>query len=173
MSKIANLFLIIDLVVLNVLVGFLIYNLKLSFSNSRFTNVPITQTSEVNSQDLTELRGQMGTLINRVGNLELTPYPSPAGTSGQIKTVTLPAPTKLPLKDLNYVNIPGTGETISIDWVDIAGTDFYFDKAEYPGLYNVTLEGSIKLFNGNGIGYVRLFDVSFTHISSIFLDIKP
>jgi len=159
MKNFLKLLLIIDLVVVNILVGFLIYN-QIRNPNNSIVQTSEINTSEVRMKDVEELRGQVGTLINRMGNLELTPYPSPAGTSGQIKTVTVVAPTKTPTKNISYVNIPGTGETISIDWVDIAGTDFYFDKAEYPGLFNIIWEGNIRLFNGSGMGYIRLFDVT-------------
>jgi len=155
MNKILKLLLVIDLVVINALLGFLIYK-----SQSAVIQPVITPAVEVKSEDVEILRGQVGGLLNRIGNLELTPYPSPAGSSGQIKTITVAAPTKIPTKNVSYVNIPGSGETNKTSWEDLLGTDFYFDKAEYVGLYNVTWEGSIKLFNGSGLGYVRLLDVT-------------
>lgn len=143
MNKWLNLLLVVDLLILNGLVGFLVYKSQLLSTNTQIIT---------NSQEPIDYSNKIQELITRVGDLELTPYPSPApaGTSGQIKRV----------KNISYVNIPGNGETNLTVWTNIAGTDFYFDKAEYPGIQTVILEANIKLFNGSGIGSVRLLDVT-------------
>jgi len=57
-----------------------------------------------------------------------------------------------------YVTIPGTGSSSKNDWEILPGTEFYFDKSDYPGLVEVYFEANMKLFNGNGMAYVRLYD---------------
>lgn len=69
-------------------------------------------------------------------------------------------PTAIKIKQVNYVTVPGIGSTMLNDWVDLPGTDFYFDPGDYPGVKEVYFESSMRLFNGNGMAYVRLFDVT-------------
>jgi hypothetical protein len=58
------------------------------------------------------------------------------------------------------VTIPGSGTTMSNDWVNLAGTEFYFNPADYPGLVEVYFEANIRLYNGNGMAYVQLFNAT-------------
>lgn len=164
MKNISILVLILDLLVLNLLVGYLVYTyVFLANTNKPFDPELLTGKVETTEPtNLDELRAQFGDLTNRVGNLELTPYPTAMvlPTSTVVKTTKVVIPTIPVTKNISYVEIPGSGETNNLGWVDISGTDFYFDKAEYPGLLTVTMEGSIRLFNGSGTGYVRLFDVT-------------
>lgn len=61
---------------------------------------------------------------------------------------------------INYVPIPGSGSTLNTSWTSIPGTDFYLSKADYSGLAGVYFEVNMKLINGNGSAFVRLFDAS-------------
>ncbi len=83
-----------------------------------------------------------------------TPPPSPKATGGQ---ATLP---KTKTRTVSYVTVPGSGSTTANDWTSLSGTDFYFNTADYPGLVEVYFEANIKLFNGNGKAYIKLFDVT-------------
>lgn len=67
---------------------------------------------------------------------------------------------KTKTKSIVYVPISGSGSTTNNDWTSISGTDFYLDKVDYKGLQEISFEGNLKLFNGNGIAYMRLFDVT-------------
>jgi len=95
-----------------------------------------------------------------------TPTP-PLPTPTTVPTLTL-SPTKnpisipkqKPLKSVSYVPIPGSGSVLATKWTDISGTDFYFDTNDYPYLKEAYFSASIKLFNGNGTAFVRLFDVT-------------
>ena len=42
----------------------------------------------------------------------------------------------------------------------LAGTEFYFDTRDYPGLTEVYFEANMKLVDGNGRAYVRLYDIT-------------
>jgi hypothetical protein len=58
------------------------------------------------------------------------------------------------------VPIPGSGSTEENKWTDMSGTEFIFNTNDYPDLIGAYLEINMKLFNGNGMAYIRLFDVT-------------
>lgn len=66
--------------------------------------------------------------------------------------------TKTKSRLISHLPISTGGSTLSNDWVDIPGTEFYFDRADYPGLVEIYFETNIHLFNGNGTAFVRLYD---------------
>jgi hypothetical protein len=63
-------------------------------------------------------------------------------------------------KSVSYLPISGSGDTTNTDWVDIAGTDFYMSKSDYPGLIGFYFEANISLLNGNGAAYFRIYDAT-------------
>lgn len=75
----------------------------------------------------------------------------------EIKTVTQ-STTKT--KHVSYVNVSGGFGQIAYDWMDVPASEFYFNKSDYDGLKEVKFESNMKLLNGNGMAYVRLFDVT-------------
>lgn len=78
-----------------------------------------------------------------------------------LKTITtVPIPSRSKIRTISYLPIPTGGSTGNNDWTDLAGTDFYFDTHDYPGLVEIYFETNIHLFNGNGIVFVRLFDAT-------------
>jgi hypothetical protein len=88
-----------------------------------------------------------------------------------------PQATKIPLatsnpktKSVSYFPVPGSGSTLNNDWTDISGSDFYFDPAEHPGLVDVRFEVNLRLVNGNGTAFARLWDV--THSIAIGGDVS-
>ena len=62
-------------------------------------------------------------------------------------------------RSTTYISIP-SGSTTKTEWEAISGSDFFLSKNDHPGLVGVYLEGSIKLTNSNGVGLVRLYDVT-------------
>ncbi len=76
------------------------------------------------------------------------------------KTTTTTVTTTKKSKTIAYIPITGTGSTTENKWVDIAGTDFYLNPADYTGLKESYFEANIKLINGNGAVFVRLFDIT-------------
>lgn len=83
--------------------------------------------------------------------------------SASVITYT-PAPvistSKPKSKSVSYLPIPGSGNTLNSDWTNIDGTDFYMKAGDYEGLLGVYFEANIKLQNGNGEAFVRLYDVT-------------
>lgn len=85
-----------------------------------------------------------------------------AGPSASPKVVVVtPKPTaRTKTRTVTYLSIPGTGSSGSTDWTSLAGTEFYFNTGDYPGLSEIYFEATMKLYNGNGRAYVRLFDAT-------------
>lgn len=59
-----------------------------------------------------------------------------------------------------FIPIPGSGSTDNNTWQDLPGTEFNFNTSDYPNLVSAYLEINMRLFNGNGAAFVRLFDIS-------------
>lgn len=77
----------------------------------------------------------------------------------QINTInTVFQVKKSKVRSVSYLPISTGGQTMERDWVNLSGTDFYFDTSDYPGLVEIYFEANIHLFNGNGQAFVRLFD---------------
>lgn len=92
----------------------------------------------------------------------LAPTIIPSHTPTAIPTTPLITQQYIPqsTKSVSYFPIPGNGSVLSTSWTNVAGTDFYFDTTDYPNLTESYFSASIRLFNGNGTAYVRLFDVT-------------
>lgn len=89
-----------------------------------------------------------------------TPNPTPTATP------SVSASTPISKKDRRviYLPIPGNGGQLSYDWYTLPGTDFYFDLADFPGFKEIYFEANIRLLNGNGTAFVRLFDTTNSFI---------
>lgn len=83
--------------------------------------------------------------------------PTPLPTA---KPKVVAVPTVAKVTTVSYVPVPGSGNTQANDWVDLPGTDFYFNVSSYTGLQSIYFETNIHLANGNGQAFVRLFDVT-------------
>jgi len=92
-------------------------------------------------------------------SLITTPSPSSL-TSNPTSTSTPVKPAVSKQTSVTYIPIPGSGQTLSNQWVDLTGTEFYLAKQDFPGLKEIYFEANLKLFNGNGKAYLRLFDVT-------------
>jgi hypothetical protein len=164
MNKILKGFLIFDLVLVNAGVGYLIYQFSIfnfqSISKntiSQLSNTPQIQNIDVCGEECQkQIEQRTMVLDRRIAGLEekegITPVPTLRPSSGLVP--------KTKVRTTQYVTIPGSGSSSGNNWQDLTGTDFYFDPADYPGLAEVYFEASMKLFNGNGMAYVRLFDVT-------------
>jgi hypothetical protein len=71
-----------------------------------------------------------------------------------------PVKTSQPSKNTLIVPIPGSGTTSENNWVNLTGTEFNLDTTDYPNLKEAYLEVNMRLFNGNGTAFVRLFDIT-------------
>lgn len=71
-------------------------------------------------------------------------------------------PTSTPTRSLSvsFVSIGSSGSTSETSWTDIAGTEFYFNLADYTNLKSVRWEVNLRSFlAGNSIS-ARIYDVT-------------
>ena len=157
-KKFLNLVLIIDLVVVNGLVfGLLWARWKTQLLNS----LPGPALSP-----LSPAADSCGPNCQAYIDRRLADFRASMGTSAAVATpkptvqATAMAKPAARVKQTFTFPVPGSGSTSANDWTDLPGTEFYFDTSDYPGLTEVRLEVNLKLVNGNGLAYVRLFDVT-------------
>jgi hypothetical protein len=84
-------------------------------------------------------------------------------TPGCNCTVPSPAVIKSSVakkRSIVYVPVNGNGSVLNEKWTDLSGTEFYFNPDDYSGLKEAYFEANMKLINGNGQAFVRLFDSS-------------
>lgn len=78
-------------------------------------------------------------------------------------TVITPTPSlakKSVARNAFYYPIPGSGSTTNTQWTDVAGSEFYLNISDFSGFKEAYLEVNMKLFNGNGAAYARLYDIT-------------
>jgi len=78
-------------------------------------------------------------------------------------TQQVSAPTPAPGEEtpkITYLPLGGSSSSSATDWTDISGSEFYFDKGDYPNLSSVRWETSLGSFLGGNLVYVRLYDVT-------------
>jgi hypothetical protein len=156
MKKILWVLLVVDLIVVNFGVGYLIYKTQVTYTSP----VPSPTVGEGQREVQKDTCGPdcQKYIDGQIASLAAEQAVAPQPTSKPvIITKTIP---KVKTRTVNYVTIPGTGSTTFNDWQDLSGTEFYFDTNDYPGLLEIYFEANMKLFNGNGLAYVRLFDAN-------------
>jgi hypothetical protein len=96
----------------------------------------------------------------------VTPIPtevsvSPAPLNSPIPTIKVVSEVLTPkTKSVQYIPIPGNGSTLENTWTNLPGTEFYISTDDYPNLAGAYFEANMKLLNGNGLAYLRLFDIT-------------
>jgi hypothetical protein len=141
---------VIDLILINIGIGWLLYK---SFNQTKPNVQSVIKTEYVDKCGI-ECQRYISDKVTEMQSDKVEPKPTPI-----IKTVYQTIP-KTKTKSIVYVPISGSGSTTANDWTSISGTDFYLDKADYKGLQEISFEGNLKLFNGNGVAYMRLYDVT-------------
>ena len=152
--------LVTDALILNIIVGYLFYQgfpksspleentipSRKFESNTLLTTPPNFTCDEGCKQYIT---AQIAETLARV-TVTITPNATTAPSKSAAAKITR----------VSYVPVPGSGTTLQTSWVDLSGTDFYFDKNEFIGFVDAVLEANIKLLNGNGEAFVRIYDVT-------------
>ena len=156
-DKLPKVLLIVNLLILDTSVGFLVY--KMSFPPSglptdNFTLSP--QTADISQGACSD---KCLEYIDEKVAAQPSVQPSVTPTTTTVSNVATPAP-KAKVKSVSYVPVPGAGSTLQTGWTSLPGTDFYLSKSDFPGLTEVYFEANVKLLNGNGAAYVRIFDVT-------------
>lgn len=94
------------------------------------------------------------------------PTPTSTSPSPTIMATLTPTPKTIQQKmaqkskSTQYIPIPGSGSTLENKWVDLTGTEFYISTEDYPNLVGAYFEANMKLVNGNGLAFLRLFDIT-------------
>lgn len=104
---------------------------------------------------LEKIQEEMEELTNKLGGSQTVVSPTP----GVTKALT-PKATSTPSPSVTYLTIGSSGSTQSTSWVDIAGTEFYFNLADYSKVKTVRWEINVRSFLGGNPVYVRLYDVT-------------
>lgn len=93
--------------------------------------------------------------------VQITTTPIPTVEVTPIPTIILKNITQNKKeKKVSYIPVTGTGQTIENTWTDLPGTDFYLNTEDYSNITEAYFEASLRLFNGNGTAFVRLFDIT-------------
>lgn len=94
-------------------------------------------------------------LIPTAIRISPTPVNSPVPTVNTVTKVLTPK-----TKSIQYIPVSGSGSTLENKWTDLRGTEFYISTDDYPNLVGAYFEANMKLLNGNGTAYLRLFDMT-------------
>ena len=161
-KKILKSIIILDVIILHILIFYISY--QYYFNSSQINNI---DKEDIEIVDATTIQETIGTTscpsdcVNMIESLE------PGVTEENIsiptptsRTVNAPAAATQKVKSTSYLPISGSGSTLNAVWTDLEGTDFYMSTSDYPGLLGVYFEANIKLLNGNGEAYVRIYDVT-------------
>lgn len=147
-------FLILNLLILDIVVGFLFYKTILKDTQTNILQTPpekFESTEERIETCASECRSYVDEKLAETFQTTSTPSPQP----------TQNPPKEAKVRRVTYVPIPGFGSTDKSDvWADLASTEFYLDKGDFPGFLEAFFEANIHLVNGNGRAMVRLYDAT-------------
>lgn len=144
--------LIIDLIILNSALVFLFLKPQKNFQNTTVNNGCNAECQKNINSKIDQLSSKLEEL-----KLSITPIPTPT-IKKETVVVSQSKTSKTKKRTVSYINIPGSGSILAYDWTDIPASEFYFDTSDYPGLVNIYFESNMKLLNGNGLAFVRLYD---------------
>ena len=145
--------LVLDLVGVNATAGYLFYKSEILNPKHPSHGEQINSNIQIpNIQNNTVVKDECGEECKKYIDEKLAIKTTPMPTQ---KTVS-----KTKTRKEELLTIPSSGSTTANDWTDISGAYFYFDTRDWPGIQEVYFEANIKLFNGNGLAYVRLFDAT-------------
>ncbi len=108
--------------------------------------------SECGQDCLTTIKQEVKKAVDEISITQTT------GTEGTV----IPSPTPIRAKNPSFLYLPigSSGSTSSTSWIDIPGTEFYFDLVDYSGLKAVRWEINLRSFlAGNNVSS-RIYDVS-------------
>lgn len=166
MKKFFLFLLIINIFLIDIAVGFILYDNYLkkqredqgggkSMINVEDSSIPLTLENgcdEACRQELVRKVEEMQSEIEIIGEN--------VNSISEVGEVAVPVSSVVKTKSVSYLPIPGSGNVLNTNWTDISGTDFYMSKSDYPGLVSINFEANLKLLNGNGVAYLRIYDMT-------------
>jgi len=154
----------VDLILLNILVVYGFYQNIIIPRSSDLQSVNKLESKNALEETSIDVQSCPSGCITMISELktnqnynDISPSLIPTATPKSIQPFVTPNPK---VQSTSYVPIPGSGNTLNNEWTNIDGTDFYLSTSDYPGLGSVHFEANIKLLNGNGEAYVRIYDVT-------------
>ena len=164
MKKVYIALLLINLVILNLAVSYLVYGKFIDREQGKIVAEQVQLREFVSGKEemafQDECSDECGDYVDeKVSGLESMISQLSKNVSTDA-VVAAPATVTKKTKTVTYLPISGSGSTLSTSWIDIPGTDFYMSKSDYPGLVGIYFEANMKLINGNGEAYLRLYDVT-------------
>ncbi len=156
---------VINLVMINVALGLVVREV--------FFTTPMTETAEdvALGEDtcgevcMAQIERQVALISSKASGTE-DREDEPVMMTGAPTSTVIPTrgagatATTKKVRAVAYVTIPGSGSSKLVTWENISGTEFYFDKSDYPGLTEIYFEANMNLLNGNGKAFVRLYDAA-------------
>ena len=118
---------------------------------------PVVPTAESTVQYIDQCGEKCKSYVDQAIQAKQAKQAPQASPTPAIKIIYQTVP-KAKVRSTTYVTLAGSGSTTNRDWVNVAGSDFYFNPADYPGLVSVYFEANMKLMTGSGRAYVRLYD---------------
>jgi hypothetical protein len=97
-------------------------------------------------------------LISRIDGLEKEIIDLKLASKSAVEKTSVVTVQNKKTSHVTYLPISGSLSQIAYDWVSVPGSQFNFNKASYSGLKEIKFESNMKLLNGNGMAFVRLFD---------------
>ncbi len=145
-QKLIFTFLIINLLVLNLAFVYLYFKPQPppSLSSSTPGQSELQAKIDQLKTDLLAIQDQLAT--------SSAASPASAPTSSPVSVVSSP--------QTSYIPVPGSGSLLAYQWTKLAGTEFYFNPADFPNLSKAYFEANMRLLNGNGLAFLRLFDLT-------------
>ncbi len=160
-------FFLIDLVVLNVFMGWLVWKKRMGKIEEK--EVVAKEVVEEAGEDLTaegvemflgfekdELEEKIASLAARL--LVIEESEGEAGGVEKVVEKETVAEARVKTEEVGYIPVPNGDGVAVTEWTEMLGSGFVFDKANYPGYKKAYFEGNVKVLNGNGIGRIRLWD---------------
>ena len=153
MMQILQILVLLNVLLADVAIGWLVY--KSQDTNLKEQTISNVQFPVINTQYIDKCGDECKKYIDdKIAEIPEVIIPT---TKPAVQTKAVP---KTKTRSVSYITISGSGSSNKNDWADIAGTDFYLNTADYPGLVEIYFESNMKLFNGNGMAYVRLYDIT-------------
>lgn len=118
---------------------------------------PVVPTAESTVQYIDQCGEKCKSYVDQAIQAKQAKQAPQASPTPAIKIIYQTVP-KAKVRSTTYVTLAGSGSTTNRDWVNVAGSDFYFSPGDYPGLVEIYFEANIKLMTGSGWAYVRLYD---------------
>lgn len=123
--------------------------------NSETTTTPISSTTSATPDSC-------GTVCQQTIDEKISQAMATVSGKEAIKEtkVAEKAPKETSQAKVIYIPLGGSGSTASTSWADVGNAEVYFNIDDYQNVDRIYFEGFIRVKNGNGKAFARLYDVT-------------